>query len=106
GGLHVDVESAHHEELEPLELFFFSRRNDGADDLADQHGGLPAALGLGLVDATERQRDVDVRVRPRDDVDAHQLADALGGPRSGLGGGLHRRDVATDDGGDVPAADL
>src|SRR5262249_49878691 len=54
----------------------------------------------------ERQHQVDVGVRARNDVHADQLAHALRGALTGLGRRLHRRDVAADDGGHVAAADL
>src|SRR5581483_4232408 len=41
-----------------------------------------------------RQDHFDVPVRARDDVDAHQLADALGGGSSRVGGSFDRADVA------------
>src|SRR5262245_47782723 len=59
--------------------------------------GLLTALRFFL--AAERQDEVDVGVRARDDVHRHQLADALGCALAGLGGRLHRRDVATNDRG-------
>src|SRR4051812_43072599 len=59
GGLALQVHSAHHEELQPLELWFFARGDDCAYHLADQHGwsGAPR-LGLGLVGTTEREDEV------------------------------------------------
>ena len=50
--------------------------------------------------------DVHVGVRARDDVHRHHLADAAGGHLAGVHGGLHRRDVAAHDDGDVAAAGL
>ena len=36
----------------------------------------------------------------------HELADPARGGGAGVGGGLHRRDIAPHDGGDVTGADL
>src|SRR5689334_6204908 len=69
---------------------------------------LPRTIESLLVGAgpAERQHRVDVGVRPRDHVDRDDLAHALGGALAGLGGGLHGRDVAAHDRGDVAAAGL
>ena len=45
-------------------------------------------------------------VRPRDDVDRDQLADAPRGRGAGIGRGLHRADVAAHHDGDVAGADV
>src|ERR1044071_4829282 len=67
-----------------------------------------AALLLAVAgpDSAERQDGVDVGVRPRDHVDRHDLADALGGALAGLGRRLDRGDVAAHDRGHVAAAGL
>src|SRR5207247_9139814 len=54
----------------------------------------------------DRQRILEVRVRPRDDVDGDQLADAARGGGAGVGRGLHRGDVAAHDRGHIARADL
>src|SRR5688500_1089394 len=59
-----------------------------------------------VVRAALRQDRLDVRVRARNHMDGHELADALGCCRAGIGGGLHRTDVAAHHDGHVPAADL
>src|SRR5215831_9697095 len=61
---------------------------------------------LSLARAAQRQDQVDIGVRPRNHVHRNQLADAFCAARSGLGGGLYRRDVASHDGSDVSTADL
>ena len=47
--------------------------------------------------ADARQHDADVFVRTRNDLHADDLADPTGGGGPGVGGGLHRRDVAGDE---------
>src|SRR5215468_8180576 len=66
---------------------------------------LAVAAGLDRRPA-ERHDGVDVGVRPRDHVDRHDLADALGGALAGLGRRLDRGDVAAHDRGHVAAAGL
>ena len=44
--------------------------------------------------------------RARDDVHADEFADAAGGRSAGVGRGLHRADIAPDDGGDQAGIDL
>ena len=48
----------------------------------------------------------DLGVRPGDDVDRDQLADAARGGGPGIGGGLDGADVAADHDGDVAGADV
>ena len=52
--------------------------------------------------AAQRDREdlVETVGRTSDDVNADELADAAGGGGAGVGRGLHRGDVAADDGGD------
>src|ERR1043165_7592555 len=50
--------------------------------------------------ATQREHGIDVGVRPRDHVDRHDLADALGGALAGFGRCLHGRDVPANHRGD------
>ena len=54
----------------------------------------------------DRKDLVEVVVRPRDDVHADQLADASRRRRAGIGGRLHRSDVAAHDGRHQPGIDL
>src|SRR3954452_22662962 len=61
------------------------------------------ALFLRLAD---RQRVFEVCMRPRDDVDRHQLADATGCCGARVRSGLYRRDVAANDRGHVAGANL
>jgi hypothetical protein len=49
---------------------------------------------------------IQVRVRARDDVDGHELADAAGGGGAGVRSRLHGRHIAAHDGSHVAGADL
>src|SRR5438132_13690922 len=50
------------------------------------------------------QNPFDLAVRPRNDVDRHELAHAARGRRAGVGCRLHRADVAADHDRDVARA--
>src|SRR5512132_3239052 len=54
----------------------------------------------------DRQRVLEVGVRPRDDVHRNELTNAARRGGSGVGGGLHSSDIAAHDGGDVAGANL
>src|SRR5438045_375927 len=53
-----------------------------------------------------RENPFDVRVRPRNDMNRDQLADAPCGRRAGIRCRLDRPDVAADQHGHVPLADV
>jgi hypothetical protein len=52
------------------------------------------------------QRVFEIGMRARDDVYRHELADPAGSGSSGIRRSLDGGDVAADDRGDVPGADL
>src|SRR5688500_776892 len=59
-----------------------------------------------VVRAALRQDGLEVVMRTRDHMDGHELADALGRCGAGIGGGLHRTDIAAHHHGHIAAADL
>src|ERR1043166_437653 len=67
---------------------------------------LASALVRSGLGPPDRQRVLELRVRPRDDVHGHHLADLRRGRGTGLGGRAHGGDVAAHDRGHVAAADL
>ena len=76
-------------------------RGRGLRAMRDRRRGYDAFASFGL-----RQDLFDFGVRARDHVHRDQLADAPRGGRAGVGGGLHRSDVAAHHHGDVARADV
>src|SRR5688572_3210819 len=103
-GLAVGIHRPGDQELVADEPRVFAGGDDGPDDAGKNHlrrSGLGAGVGL-----ADRQRVLEVRVRPRNDVYGDELPDAPRRGRAGVGRRLDRRDIAADDCRYVAGPDL
>ena len=78
----------------------------GNEGLLKALGGKAKSRKKGNRKLPDRKNLLEVVRRPRNDVDADELADAAGRGRACVGGRFHGSDVAAHDGGDQPGIDL